>query len=104
MKQSASLVVCILFAAVLSGGVSLGASSWETDFEEASATAKASNKYMLLDFSGSDWCGWCVRLDNEVFRKKAFKDYAKENLVCVLVDFPRRKQLKKALKEQNTKL
>ena len=82
----------------------MGASSWETDFEEASATAKASNKYMLLDFSGSDWCGWCVKLDNEVFSKKAFKDYAKENLVCVLVDFPRRKQLKKALKEQNAKL
>ena len=72
MKKSASLVVCILLAAVLSGGVSLGASSWETDFEEASATAKASNKYMLLDFSGSDWCGWCVKLDNEVFRKNSF--------------------------------
>jgi len=78
--------------------------SWETDFEAASKTAKASNRYMLLDFSGSDWCGWCIRLDKEVFSKKEFKNYAKKNLVCVLVDFPRRKSLRKRVAEQNKKL
>ncbi|NQT92769.1 MAG: thioredoxin family protein [Lentisphaerae bacterium] len=77
---------------------------WETDFEAASKKAKASNRYMLLDFSGSDWCGWCIRLDKEVFSKKDFKDYAKKNLVCVLVDFPRRKALRKRVAEQNKKL
>ncbi|MBL7115166.1 MAG: thioredoxin family protein, partial [Kiritimatiellae bacterium] len=98
MKRLASSV-CVLFAMVFLASVSSGASLWETDFEDASATAKASNRYIMLDFSGSDWCGWCVRLDNEVFSRKAFKNYAKDNLVCVLIDFPRGKQLKKALKE-----
>jgi thioredoxin-related protein len=77
---------------------------WVTDFGKASETAKASNRYMLLDFSGSDWCGWCIKLDKEVFSQKAFEKYAKDNLVCVLLDFPRQKALKKELKDQNTEL
>ncbi len=76
---------------------------WETDFEKASANAKASNRYMLLNFSGSDWCGWCIKLDDEVFSKKDFKNYAKENLVCVLVDSPR-SGLRKKLEKQNNAL
>ena len=64
-------------------------SGWNTDFEKASAKAKAEGKYMLVDFSGSDWCGWCIKLDNEVFSKETFKAYAKENLVLMLADFPR---------------
>jgi len=43
------------------------ATNWETDFEKASSAAKASGKYMLLDFSGSDWCGWCIKLERDVF-------------------------------------
>jgi len=80
------------------------ATNWETDFEKALATAKASGKYMLLDFSGSDWCGWCIRLEKEVFSQDAFKDFAKENLVCVLVDFPRAKEQTDELKQQNLEL
>lgn len=77
---------------------------WDTDFQKALATAKASHRYLLLDFSGSDWCGWCMKLEEEVFSKKEFKKYADENLVCVLVDFPRRTALKKNLQEQNDAL
>ncbi len=80
------------------------ATNWETDFKKASSAAKASGKYMLLDFSGSDWCGWCKRLEKEVFSQDAFKDFAKENLVCVLVDFPRAKEQSKELKQQNMDL
>ncbi len=80
------------------------ATNWETDFEKASATAKTSGKYMLLDFSGSDWCGWCIRLEKEVFSQDAFKDFAEENLVCVLVDFPRAKEQAEELKQQNLDL
>ncbi len=78
--------------------------NWKTDFEKASATAKSSGKYMLLDFSGSDWCGWCIRLEKEVFSQDAFKDFADENLVCVLVDFPRAKEQAEELKKQNLDL
>ncbi len=77
---------------------------WQTDFEKASETAKNENKFMLLDFSGSDWCGWCVKLDNEIFNKPAFEKFAKENLVCVMLDFPQSKKLEKSLEEQNQKL
>jgi protein disulfide-isomerase len=84
-------------------GTSL-AKLWETDYAKAAAQAKAANRYMVLDFSGSDWCGWCIRLEKEVFSKKAFDRFSRENLVCVLVDFPRGRQLKKSLRAQNDEL
>ena len=77
---------------------------WTDDYEEAKAQAKAENKFLLLDFTGSDWCGWCKRLDAEVFEKSDFKDYAKQNLVLVKLDFPRGFSLKKKIAEQNGKL
>lgn len=78
---------------------------WSTDFEKAQARAKEEGKYMLVDFSGSDWCGWCVKLDKEVFSMNAFKNYAKENLVLVLADFPRDKSKQSAeLQKQNKAL
>jgi len=99
--------VSILFAVLLllsasgSGAASL---KWETDFKEAAESAKKSNRYMLVDFTGSDWCGWCIKLDAEVFSKKEFREYAEKNLVCVSLDFPRKKALKQSLKEQNEQL
>ncbi len=83
---------------------SLAATDWEDDFAKALERAAKENKYVLVDFSGSDWCGWCIKLDEEVFSKKAFKDYAKDNLVLVLLDFPRRKELPKKSREQNEAL
>lgn len=77
---------------------------WQTDFEQARTQAAASNKYMLLDFTGSDWCSWCIKLDKEVFDKEAFKTYAKENLVCVKLDFPAKKKIDAKLQAQNKKL
>ena len=77
---------------------------WTDDFEEAKAQAKAENKFLLLDFTGSDWCGWCKRLDAEVFEKSDFKNYAKNNLVLVKLDFPHGFSLKKKIAEQNAKL
>lgn len=80
------------------------ADKWETNFEKARTKAKESNRYMLLNFSGSDWCGWCIKLDKEVFSKKEFKEYASENLVIVELDYPRKTPQKSSLKEQNEKL
>jgi thioredoxin-related protein len=94
----------VLAAVSMSAGV-FASEGWETDFEKAKATAKAENKHILIDFSGSDWCGWCIKLDKEVFSQPAFKDYAKENLVLVLADFPRDKSNQSdALQKQNDKL
>ena len=63
--------------------------SWMTDFEQAKAKAQAEGKDLLIDFTGSDWCTWCIRLDNEVFAFQPFYDYTDENFVLVKLDFPR---------------
>ncbi len=80
------------------------AKEWKTDFKNAASVAKASGKYMLLDFSGSDWCGWGKRLDKEVFSQDAFKEFVEENLVCVLIDYTREKKQPEELKQQNKDL
>ena len=77
---------------------------WETDLEVAKKRAKDEKKPMLLDFTGSDWCGWCIRLKKEVFATPEFETYAKEHLVLVEVDFPHNSPLAKETKEQNDKL
>jgi protein disulfide-isomerase len=77
---------------------------WTTSYEEGQQDAKANNKLVLLDFTGSDWCGWCIMLEKEVFSKPQFKEYASKNLVLVELDFPKRKPVPDALKIQNVKL
>jgi thioredoxin-related protein len=77
---------------------------WETDFEVAKQRAKDENKDMLLDFTGSDWCGWCIRLNKEVFSKPSFKEYAAKKLVMVELDFPHKSKLSAKETEQNAKL
>ncbi len=95
----------VLLAAVAVAGGVFAAEGWETDFAKAKEKAKADNKYILIDFSGSDWCGWCIKLDKEVFQKQAFKDFAKENLVLMLADFPRDKSKQSdELQKQNERL
>jgi len=78
--------------------------NWLTDFTAAQKKAKDEKKLVLMDFTGSDWCGWCIKLNKEVFTTKEFGDYAKDNLVMVEVDFPRRKQLSDDQKKANEKL
>jgi thioredoxin-related protein len=77
---------------------------WITSYEQGQQEAKANNKLVLLDFTGSDWCGWCVLLDREVFSKPQFKEYASKNLVLVEVDFPKMKPMSEAIKAQNVRL
>jgi len=80
------------------------AANWLTDLPSAQATAKAENKIVLIDFTGSDWCGWCIRLRNEVFSRPEFEAYANQNLILVEADFPRRKEQSAELKQANAAL
>ena len=64
-------------------------SGWLTDYKKAQQEAKDNNKFVLLDFTGSDWCGWCKKFDKEVLLQPEFKDFARDNLVVVELDFPR---------------
>jgi len=78
--------------------------NWLTDLPAAQTKAKAEDKLVMLDFTGSDWCGWCIRLNKEVFSKPEFSEYAKKNLVLVEVDFPRSKAQTATQKRSNQAL
>jgi protein disulfide-isomerase len=77
---------------------------WLTSLAEAKAEAAKRKVSILADFSGSDWCGWCIKLEKEVFSTEAFRKYASENLVLLLVDFPRTKPQSDEIKKQNNEL
>jgi thioredoxin-related protein len=77
---------------------------WQTDFKAAQAKAKEEKKYLLVDFTGSDWCGWCIKLRNEVFDKEPFKAEAPKQFVLVELDFPHEKEQSDDLKKQNKEL
>lgn len=80
--------------------------AWEPSFENAKKTAKQDHKLILLNFSGSDWCGPCIRMHKEIFGDASFLEMAGKNLVMVNADFPRSKknQLAANVKKQNEAL
>jgi thiol-disulfide isomerase/thioredoxin len=78
------------------------ANEWTTDYPAALAQAKASNKLVLLNFTGSDWCGQPI--ETEVFSQPSFKTFAAQNYVLVTLDFPQQAVLPAALKQQNQAL
>ena len=76
--------------------------TWLTSLPDAEAQAKKENKLVLIDVSGSDWCINCKELDEDVFQKPQFINYAKSNLVLVQVDFPHNIKLPPELVAANT--
>lgn len=94
---------CLLLAFSLVTTIARG-SEWQTDYAQALATAKAVKKCVLLDFTGSDWCGPCIEMKKVVFSKAAFLNYAKKNLVLVEVDYPKVKALPEKVTKQNERL
>jgi protein disulfide-isomerase len=74
---------------------------WETDINKAIAVSNKSKKPLLLFFTGSDWCGWCIRLQKEVLKTPEFETWAKKNVVLVELDFPRRTPQSEEIKAQN---
>jgi protein disulfide-isomerase len=84
--------------------VAATAGEWTADAVKAQEQAKNERKLVMLDFTGSDWCGWCMKLKKEVFDTPEFKEYAAKNLVCVEVDFPRKKEQAPEQKKANHEL
>jgi protein disulfide-isomerase len=78
--------------------------SWETKLNTAINKSVAENKSMMLFFTGSDWCGWCMRLQREVFFKPEFKTWADKNVVLLELDFPRRTAQDPEITKQNREL
>ena len=78
--------------------------TWHTDVSKATDISIKENKPMFLFFTGSDWCGWCIRLQKEVFNTPEFIKWAKESVVLVELDFPRKNEQTDAVKMQNAQL
>ena len=81
-----AVAVCFLFHAPAGSATTSG---WLDDYHKAQDEAKANHKLLFVNFTGSDWCGWCIRLDQDVFSQSNFKDFASKNLVLLELDFPR---------------
>jgi thioredoxin-related protein len=74
---------------------------WLTNFDEAKISAEQQHKMILLNFSGSDWCGPCIKMKKEVFESETFNDIASKKLILIRADFPRSK--KNQLSKEQTK-
>jgi len=98
------LVAWILLACVTTGAGLSAAEPWLTDLPAAQARARTEDKAVLVHFSGSDWCGWCMKLRKEVFGKPEFAAYARSNLVLVAVDFPKHSPVEPAVQSANQRL
>jgi thioredoxin-related protein len=104
MKMNLCKIAAICAAATLTSLAAHAADGWTDNYAKALATAKAENKLVLADFTGSDWCGWCIKLHDDVFSKPEFKEYAAKNLVLLELDFPNKKKLEDAVVKQNAEL
>ncbi len=104
MKASLLLYALAVFAFALNSALGECPPGWTDDSKAALETAKTEGKMVLLDFTGSDWCALCIKLQKELFDQPKFQDYAKLNLVLVKVDFPHGKPQSEKIKEQNAKL
>jgi thioredoxin-related protein len=94
-----------VMAVILAGAATAADTvTWLTDLPKAQEQARAEKKLVMLDFTGSDWCGWCIKLNKEVFSQPDFAAYAQTNLVCVEVDFPTKKKLSAEQQKANDAL
>ena len=97
-------IIIVLF--LIFGAISMLAQDiyWETNLEAATKVSLKTKKPLMLFFTGSDWCGWCIRLQKEVFKTPEFATWAKENVVLVELDFPRRTPQADKIKMQNSEM
>ncbi|MBK6339438.1 MAG: thioredoxin family protein [Bacteroidetes bacterium] len=100
MKKIFTLLL-VAFLAITSKAEEL---VWHTDLMKATELAQKENKSIMLFFTGSDWCGWCKRLQKEVFFMDEFKTWANKNVILVELDFPRTKTLEASITAQNQQL
>lgn len=100
------MVRILALSLALAASAFLGAAEggWLTDIAKAKAEAAKAGKPILIDFTGSDWCGWCVKLKKEVFDTPEFTAWAKDKVVLLEVDFPQKKEQSAEVKKANRAL
>ena len=99
-----NLIVVLLVALSLNGFTQQKPLEWHTDVNQAINISVKSGKPLFFFFTGSDWCGWCIRLQREVFFTPEFKTWANAYVILVELDFPRKKQLDPKTQQQNRQL
>jgi len=105
MNFSSTLGLSAIAAtAMISTTAFAGGEHWTDNFSEAQTTAAEGDKDLLLDFTGSDWCGWCIKLNEEVFSHDEFNEFADSNFVLVELDYPNSKELPEEVVAQNAEL
>jgi disulfide reductase len=108
MKQNLILMVMLVLVISLNAAGETPNTTdkikWLTNLEDAMNEAKVTNRYIFVDFTGSDWCGWCFKLDEEVFEKEAFIDYAKDNLIMLKLDYPKSIKQTPEVKKYNNEM
>lgn len=98
-------ILCISIL-LLAFSTSVMAQDWLTDFEAAKEEASKNNQNIILVFQGSDWCGPCIKLNNEIWSTSEFQSLTEDHFVMLQADFPKRKKnkLPEALQLHNNKL
>lgn len=102
LRLTSLITVCL--AVTVNLAMAVPPAGWTEDYAKAVEKAKTEKKNLLLDFTGSDWCGYCKALDKEVFATPQFKSWAKDNVVLVKVDFPHSTPQTAKVKKQNGEL
>lgn len=103
-RATLTAAVMLMGAVLMMGRAWADVDGWGENYQQALTRARAENKMVVMDFTGSDWCPWCIKLHDEVFNTPQFKKFAAKNLILVKVDFPRAIEQSAAVKAQNEKL
>ena len=101
MKQFLVFIIIVLTQSNNAQTIDL---NWHTDLSKAVSISINEKKPIMLFFTGSDWCGWCMRLKKEVFNHEKFKIWSDDKIILVELDFPRRKKLEPNILNQNREL
>ena len=97
--------IILVFAFLISGCIAQAQDlNWHTDMTKATELSLKENKPLLLFFTGSDWCGWCIKLQKDVLKTTEFANWATKNVILVELDFPRSKPQDNTLRMQNAQL
>jgi thioredoxin-related protein len=94
----------LLLIGVLLVTARTNAASWLTDLNAGRTQAQQEGKFVMINFTGSDWCPWCIKLRQEVFSQPEFETFASRNLVLVEIDFPKRTPQAAAVQKANSSL
>lgn len=97
--------IIVVFAFLISGFIAQAQDlNWHTDMAKATELSLKEKKPLLLFFTGSDWCGWCIKLQRDVLKTTEFANWANQNVILVELDFPRSKPQDNNIKMQNAQL